>query len=167
MSSEALDVEPDEVSGAGRRAGLVGGAARGPGRPQRQRLRAAGERRDLRRDDHTRASGTVTVDITDDPLQPRVTPVKAVHFTELRTRIDALPGAACLTRFSWTDPILRAGVTRVRLLHLLELRSALAAAYSAAGRSTPSWTDTAAVEGMTPIRAVHLMKLRAAVVDLK
>ena len=53
MSSEALDVEPDEVSGAGRRAGLVGGAARGPGRPQRQRLRAAGER-DLRRDDHTR-----------------------------------------------------------------------------------------------------------------
>ena len=38
MSSEALDVEPDEVSGAGRRAGLVGGAARGPGRPQRQRL---------------------------------------------------------------------------------------------------------------------------------
>ena len=54
MSSEALDVEPDEVSGAGRRAGLVGGAARGPGRHQRQRLRATGERRDLRRDDHTR-----------------------------------------------------------------------------------------------------------------
>ena len=49
---------------------------------------------------------------TDDPLQPRVTPVKAVHFTELRTRIDALREAAGLTRFSWTDPILRAGVTR-------------------------------------------------------
>ena len=109
----------------------------------------------------------VSGSFTDDPLQPRVTPVKAVHFTELRTRIDALREAAGLARVTWTDPILRAGVTRVRLLHLLELRSALAAAYSAARRSTPSWTDTAAVEGMTPIRAVHLMELRAAVVDLE
>ena len=37
-----------------------------------------------------RVSTTVTGSFTDDPLRPGVTPVKAVHFTELRTRIDAL-----------------------------------------------------------------------------
>ena len=42
MSSEALDVEPDEVSGAGRRAGLVGGAARGPAVLPRSRSIARG-----------------------------------------------------------------------------------------------------------------------------
>ena len=72
-----------------------------------------------------------------------VTPVRAVHFTELRTRIDALREAAGLGRFRWTDPVLRAGVTPVRLVHLLELREALAAAYAAAGRAPPRWTDAA------------------------
>ena len=104
---------------------------------------------------------------TDDPIRPGVTPVRAIHFTELRARIDSLREAAGLGRFRWTDPALRAGATPVRLVHLTELRSALAAAYTAAGRSVPRWTDAAPVAGTTPIRMVHLMELRAAVVELE
>ena len=114
---------------------------------------------------------TVTVTrsarFTDDSIEPGVTPVRAVHFTELRTRIDALRRAAGLGPFAWTDPVLRAGATPVRLLHLLELREALAAAYAAAGRAAPGWTDAAPAAGRTPIRAMHLTELRAAVIVLE
>lgn len=82
--------------------------------------------------------------------------VRAVHFTELRTPIDALRGAAGLGRFPWTDPVLTAGATPVRLAHPLQLRQALSAAYAAAGRTAPRWTDATPVAGTTrsvsPIR---------------
>ena len=100
---------------------------------------------------------------TDHPIVPGVTPVRAVHFTELRTRIDGLRAEAELPRFAWTDPTLTAGATRCGWVHLLELREALAAAYLAAGRPVPVWTDAAPRAGTTPIRAAHLNELRAAV----
>ena len=117
-------------------------------------------------------SFTVTVTamrapFTDDPIVPGVTPIKAVHFTELRTRIGALRSAAGLPRFSWTDPVLRPGVTRVQRVHLLELRAALAEAYGAAGRAAPRWTDSSPSAGSTPIRAAHVTELRAAVLALE
>ena len=104
---------------------------------------------------------------TDHPIVPGVTPVKAVHFTELRIRIDGVRAATGLGRYGWTDRVLTAGVTRVRLRHLLELRWALEAAYRAAGRPAPSWTDTTPTPGTTSIRAAHLMELRAAVAALE
>ena len=104
---------------------------------------------------------------TDHPIVPGVTPVRAVHFTELRTRIDLLRRDAGLGTFPWTDPVLNVGATRVRLAHLLELREALATAYAAAGRAAPRWTDAAPAGGATPIRAAHLMELRAAVTALE
>ena len=110
---------------------------------------------------------TVTAPFTDDPLRPGETPIKAVHFTELRMRIDALRAAAGLARFTWADAALTAGVTRVRLAHLLELRTALGAAYAASGRTAPRWTDASPTAGATPIRAAHLMELRAAVMALE
>ena len=110
---------------------------------------------------------TTSPPFTDDPIATGVTPVRAVHFTELRSRIDGLRRAARLGPFSWTDPVLTAGVTPVRRVHLLELRSALAAAYVAAGRPAPRWTDAVRAAGATPIRAAHLMELRAAVVALE
>ena len=110
------------------------------------------------------ATVTVTVPFTDDPIRPGVTPIKAIHFTELRMRIDVLRSATGLARFPWMDPILRAGATPVRLAHLLELRSALAEAYTAAGRAAPGWTAAA---GATPIRAAHMTELRAAVLELE
>ena len=112
-------------------------------------------------------SMTVSGSFADDPLQPGVTPVRAVHFTELRTRIDALRRAGGLQAFSWTDPVLGVGVMRVRLVHLLELREALVAAYRAAGRSSPGWSDPVSSAGPVPIRAVHLMELRRAVLALE
>ena len=111
-------------------------------------------------------STTVSGSFTDDPLRSG-TPVKAVHFTELRSRIDALRRAGGLQAFPWTDRVLTAGATRVRLVHLLELRTALAAAYAASGRSAPIWTDAAPMAGTTRIRAAHLMELRAAVLALE
>ena len=111
--------------------------------------------------------GSSSPPFTDPEIVSGVTPVRAVHFTELRTRIDGLRTAAGLGGFAWTDPVLTAGVTPVRLVHLLELRSALAAAYAATGRPVPRWTDAAPVGGTTPIRAAHLMELRAAVVALE
>ena len=104
---------------------------------------------------------------TDHRIVRGVTPVKAVHFTELRTRIDALREAAGLGGFAWTNRVLTVGVTPVRLVHLLELRSALEEAYSAAGRTEPGWTDTDPTQGATPIRAVYVMELRSAVLALE
>ena len=119
----------------------------------------------------TGRSFTVTVSrfapFTDDPLQPGVTPVRAVHFTELRARIGALRRGAGLGPYPWTDPVLRPGVTPVLLAHLLELRRALAEAYLAAGRAAPPWTDAASAAGTTPIRAAHVTELRAAVTALE
>ena len=103
---------------------------------------------------------------TDHPLVPGVTPVKAVHFTELRARIDALRVSAGLGRFLWTDPFLQAGVTRVKLVHLVDLRRALEAAYTAVGRPAPVFSDAFPGPG-TPIRAAHLTELRAAVLALE
>ena len=114
---------------------------------------------------------TVTVAVrapfTDDPIVPGVTPIKAVHFTELRARIEALRREAGLAPFGWTDPVVRAGVTPVRLAHLLELREALAEAYAASGRAAPRWTDPVPLGGRTSIRAAHLTELRAAVVAME
>ena len=110
---------------------------------------------------------SVSVPFTDHPIRPGVTPVKAVHFTELRQRIDALRRAAGLQAFSWTDSVLSPGVTSVKLAHLRELREALGAAYVSAGRVEPGWTDPAPAAGSTPISAQHVMELRAAVVELE
>ena len=110
---------------------------------------------------------SVSVRFTDHPIRPGVTPVKTVHFTELRARIDALRRAAGLQAFSWTDAVLRAGVTPVKLAHLRELREALGAAYVAVGRLAPGWLDPAPMPGSTPISAAHVMELRVAVVVLE
>ena len=104
---------------------------------------------------------------TDHPIVPGVTPVKAVHFLEIRSRIDALRRATGLQPFAWTDPVLEVGATPVRLAHLLDLRMALVEAYASAGQSTPRWTDPVPVVGTTAIRSAHLMELRAAVLALE
>ncbi len=107
---------------------------------------------------------------TDDPIVPGGTPIRAVHFTELRRRINDLRGTygyyGGLGGFWWTDPVLAAGLTPVRLVHLLELRTALTEAYDLAGEPAPRWTGAEPVVATTPIRAAHVMELRAAVVAL-
>ena len=100
-------------------------------------------------------------------IRPGTTMVRAIHFTELRTRIDTLRSDAGLGRFGWTDPVVTAGVTPVRLVHLQELRAALDAVYDVRGRLQPGYTDATVTAGATVIRAVHLTELRAAVAALE
>ncbi len=110
------------------------------------------------------ASPTV---FTDHPIERGVTPVKAIHFRELRARIDALRESAGRPAFRWTDPVLTPGAMPIRRVHLTELRAALAEAYVAAGRAAPTYTDPVVTAGATVIRAAHLMELRAAVAALE
>ena len=93
--------------------------------------------------------------------------IKAVHITELRTRVDALRTQNDLQKYTFTDPVLIAGVTVVRAAHLLELRTALNEAYTAAGQTPPTYTDATIVVQTTFIRVVHITDLRAAVVALE
>ena len=104
---------------------------------------------------------------TDDPLVPGMTPVRAAHLLELRSRIDALRLRAGLPAFGWTDAQVVPGATPARALHLTELRSALGEAHAAAGRPAPGYTDAAVTTRATAMRAVHLQELRAAVVALE
>ena len=120
---------------------------------------------------NTAATQTFSVRVvrpfTDHPIVPGVTAVRAVHFTELRARIDVLRREAGLAPFNWTDPVLLAGLTPVRLVHLTELRSALDAVYDAAGRPRPAYADANTAAGALSIKAAHIMELRAAVLGVE
>jgi len=100
---------------------------------------------------------------TDDPLQPGVTRVKAVHITELRQRIDAVRVQQGLAAYGWTDTVILAGVTRIKAVHVAELRAAVAEVYTAAARAAPIYTDPVITAATTVARAVHLAEVRAAV----
>ena len=104
---------------------------------------------------------------TDHPLGPGATPVRAIHFRELRARIAALRVREDLPAVRWTDPVLTPGVTPVRRVHLTELRTALDAVYDAAGSPRPNYTDAVVVAGATAVKAEHLLELRAAVAALE
>jgi hypothetical protein len=102
---------------------------------------------------------------TDDVLTSGVTMIKAVHVTELRTRIDAVRAAKGLAAFSYTDPTLTVGSMVVKAVHITEMRTALSQAYVAAGRAAPTFTDPD-LSGKT-ITTVHINELRTAVVDIE
>ncbi len=111
---------------------------------------------------------TVTAATTfSDRLGPTTTPVRAVHFLELRTRIAALRTREGVPPVRWTDPVLTVGVTPVKRVHLTELRDALGETHDAAGRSRPTYTDPIVTVGMTAIKAVHVVELRNAIVALE
>ena len=102
-----------------------------------------------------------------DRLVPGATPIRAIHFLELRTRVAALRSRQGLPAVRWTDPILTVGVTPVKRVHLSELRDALGETYDAAGQSRPTYTDPIVTMGMTAIKAVHVVELRNAIVALE
>jgi hypothetical protein len=96
---------------------------------------------------------------TDDPLMPGVTAVKAVHITELRSRIDSLRAANGLAAYGWTDPTLSPDETVIRAVHILDLREALRQVYVALGQPAPAYDDPGLAPGTT-VRAVHIQQLR-------
>ena len=104
---------------------------------------------------------------TDNHFDAGATPIRMVHLTELRERIDGLRLHLGLLTFIWTDERIEPGVTPIKAVHLTELRAALNEAYTKAGREAPSYTDQVIVPLVTPIRAVHLTELQRAVVALE
>jgi len=101
----------------------------------------------------------------DDSIVPTVTPVKASHILELRSRIDALRSIAGLPVFAWTNPNLTTAIV-IQAVHVTEMRTAVNQLYTAAGRSVPSYTDPGLPPG-TFIKAIHISELRSAVVGLE
>ncbi len=61
-----------------------------------------------------------TVMFSDDPLVAGVTPIRAVHVTDLRTAVTAVRALAALAASSFTDPTITAGVTLVKAAHMAE-----------------------------------------------
>lgn len=92
-------------------------------------------------------------------------PIRAIHFTELRDRIDLLRLALGLGTYAWNDPGLGPGFA-VRAVHLLDLRIALTQAYAAAGRQPPNFSEVV-VGGATMIRGSQIEELRTAVINLE
>ena len=100
---------------------------------------------------------------TNDPLTSQVTPVKAVHITELRQAIDTLRSRNGLGAFTYTDSALTVGVTQIKAVHVTELRTALNGVYDALGRTRPTYTDATLTAGQTVIKAAHITEVRNAV----
>ena len=115
-------------------------------------------------DDVFVAANGAAAGFTDDSLIG--VPVKAVHITELRLRIDGLRTQYGLAQFGSTDPALIPGYT-VRAVHVQELRAALNEVYTAANKSSPTYTDSVIVANSTVIKATHIAELRAAVIALE
>ena len=107
---------------------------------------------------------TTTACFTDEPLVAGLTPIKIVHISELRDRIDVDRHAIGLPPMTWTDPVLRPGVLALASQYLIELRSALDKAYQVAGLPLPIYTDPTIVPGQTGVRAAQIEELRAAVI---
>lgn len=103
---------------------------------------------------------------TDNVLTAGSSTIRAVHISELRTRIDAVRGRLGLAPFAWTDPVLTAGTATLRAQHFIDLRAALAQAYSKAHLTPPSFTDPSLGAGTT-IRVAHVAEIRAAVIAIE
>ncbi|MDQ3802378.1 MAG: copper oxidase [Acidobacteriota bacterium] len=100
------------------------------------------------------------VTFTDETLTAGVTPVKAVHFTELRQAVDSVRTAAGLPNATWTDANLVGAP--VRAVHMQEMRDSLSQALAALKVAAPPFTDPtlAAGAGGTAIKKVHIEELR-------
>src|SRR6185369_10937550 len=85
--------------------------------------------------------------------------IKAVHFTQLRTAVNAMRAAAGLTAATFTNPI-TAGVSTVKALDLTELRSALDGARSALFLPPVSYTDPTITAQSTMVKKAHVNELR-------
>jgi hypothetical protein len=103
---------------------------------------------------------------TDDDLTAGVTPVRAVHVTELRNRIDAVRARYGLEVYAY-GPAVGPGSTTIRVQQILDLREALRQAYVAAGRAAPTYTDPTPIAGTTIVKAVHITELRAALTAIE
>lgn len=90
-------------------------------------------------------------------------PIKAVHITDLRVRIDALRDQFNLGPFNYSRTII-AGMT-VQAADVLQMRTALSGAYANGGVTQPTYSTTPQAGG--PISAADIIDLRTAVINLE
>lgn len=102
-----------------------------------------------------------TILFADDPLVMTATLVKLIHFSELRTAVNAFRAAAKLAPLP-PDPTVAAGAT-VSAQHIRDLRTGLDQARTAAGLTSLTLTDPTLTAGSTLIRAAHVQELREGV----
>jgi hypothetical protein len=88
--------------------------------------------------------------------------VKATHFTEARTAVNAVRALAGLGAFAFTDPAL-SNALAIKAVHLTELRSALDAARAALLLPAITYGTPTITPGGTIISAVNLYELREGV----
>ena len=88
-------------------------------------------------------------------------PIRAVHLTELRERVDEVLTSAGLPARQWTDPLIIPGETPVKAIHLTELRNGIARAYREDRREPPVWE--AQTRAGDPIESRHFENARRAV----
>ena len=106
-----------------------------------------------------------SAEFTDDELMPGATPVRAVHISELRARVNALRQRFGLIPLTWTNEPLAAQSMSIRAMHITELRNALSQAYAAAGLTPPTFDPSLGVGEI--VKAIHLAELRSAVSALE
>jgi hypothetical protein len=94
-----------------------------------------------------------------DPALDLNTRVKEVHFTQLRTAVNAMRASAGLSPATWADPVLNNTVP-IRALHILQLRDRLGEALSALNLSPPNYEDPVITIGSTPVKKRHVEQLR-------
>ena len=96
-----------------------------------------------------------------DPITAGVTPVKALHITELRDAINTLRSRNGLPAFSFGSAP-TAGVTEIQAAHIRDLRSALDAVYGVVKPGQkPSYAPI--VPRQTVIEKAHIDEIRNAV----
>jgi len=84
--------------------------------------------------------------------------IRAAHFSELRTAVNAARVALGWSATTFTDPSL--GGLPVKRIHLIELRSAVDAVRAGAGITALSYTDPTITQNSTLVRATHIVELR-------
>jgi hypothetical protein len=99
-----------------------------------------------------------TVAFTDDPIAAMSTSVKAIHFTQLRTAVNAMRAAASLGALA-SDPTVTAGGI-VRAHHITDLRAGLDEARTLIGLAALSYTDPTLTIGATAVKETHVTELR-------
>ena len=100
-----------------------------------------------------------TTIIFTDPTLNNTIQIKAVHFTQLRTAVNAMQTAAAQTPTAFPETI-TAGVTTVKGSHVAELRAALDSARTQIGLAPISYIDPIIINGTTTAKAVHVTELR-------
>ena len=114
----------------------------------------------------TDTSNPIMVPFNDEPLVAGATPPRAIHITQLRTRIDALRKRIGLSTGGWKDPSLAAGMP-ILADYVNELQGRLLEAYEQAHVMPPVLSNSPVAPGSTTIQAIDIAQLRSAVVTLE